>query len=315
MLLRAAVAVVLCLCVLQTAADPQSRDSKNKHKKHVAEIEKKLDALLEMEAQLENEIAAEEQDEQEDDGDKFFEEQPEETPIVYSPGVVEDPCASILCSAGRSCVVTSTGAGACQCVEACEEETDPRRRVCSNYNETWMTDCDLHRQRCLCVDGRSGCQEEKYSHLHIDYYGQCQELPECAEEELVDFPRRMREWLFNVMRDMADRQILSPHYRQLEEEAEQDETQKWSNAVVWKWCDLDGHPKDKKVSRHELFPLRAPLYTLEHCISPFLDSCDPNEDHQITLKEWGMCLKLDQEDLDSMDELCEDIRESEEQDE
>ena len=48
------------------------------------------------------------------------------------------------------------------------------------------------------------------------------------------------------------------------------------------------------VSRHELFPLRAPLLTLEQCISPFLDSCDPNDDHNITLTEWGSCLQLDQ---------------------
>ena len=27
-------------------------------------------------------------------------------------------------------------------------------------------------------------------------------------------------------------------------------------AAVWKWCDLDKHPHDNIVSRHELFPLR-----------------------------------------------------------
>jgi len=68
---------------------------------------------------------------------------------------------------------------------------------------------------------------------------------ECIDEELADFPRRMRDWLFNVMRDMADRHILSDHYQQIEKETEEDETQKWSKAVVWKWCDLDGHPKDQ----------------------------------------------------------------------
>ena len=36
-------------------------------------------------------------------------------------------------------------------------------------------------------------------------------------------------------------------------------TKKWTNAAVWKWCDLDGHPHDNVVSRHELFPVRAPL--------------------------------------------------------
>ena len=32
----------------------------------------------------------------------------------------------------------------------------------------------------------------------------------------------------------------------------------WSNAAVWKWCTLDTD-KDSSVSRHELFPVRAPL--------------------------------------------------------
>jgi Secreted protein acidic and rich in cysteine Ca binding region. len=31
---------------------------------------------------------------------------------------------------------------------------------------------------------------------------------------------------------------------------------------------------------------------LEHCIAPFLDSCDVDDNHRITLKEWGMCLQL-----------------------
>jgi hypothetical protein len=31
---------------------------------------------------------------------------------------------------------------------------------------------------------------------------------------------------------------------------------------------------------------------LEHCIAPFLDSCDEDNNHRITLKEWGICLKL-----------------------
>jgi len=46
------------------------------------------------------------------------------------------------------------------------------------------------------------------------------------------------------------------------------------------------------VSRHELFPIRAPLMALEHCIAPFLDSCDVDDNHRITLKEWGKCLEL-----------------------
>lgn len=48
------------------------------------------------------------------------------------------------------------------------------------------------------------------------------------------------------------------------------------------------------VSRHELFPIRAPLMALEHCIAPFLDSCDVDDNHRITLKEWGKCLQLEE---------------------
>lgn len=55
----------------------------------------------------------------------------------------------------------------------------------------------------------------------------------------------MNEWLFNIMRDMADRQILSEHYLQLEKEAEDNPTKRWTNAVVWKWCELDAHPRDR----------------------------------------------------------------------
>lgn len=110
---------------------------------------------------------------------------------------------------------------------------------------------------------------------------------------MEDFPRRMRDWLFNVMRDLVEREEINDHYKAMELEAETNLTRRWANAAVWKWCDLDlSH--DRSVSRHELFPIRAPLMSLEHCIAPFLESCDPNDDHRITLQEWGNCLKLDE---------------------
>jgi hypothetical protein len=63
-----------------------------------------------------------------------------------------------------------------------------------------------------------------------------------------------------------------------------DEQKRWTNAAIWKWCDLDSHPHDNSVSRHELFPVKAPLQALEHCIGHFLEICDKNDDHGITLK-------------------------------
>jgi len=62
---------------------------------------------------------------------------------------------------------------------------------------------------------------------------------------MADFPRRMREWLFHIMQDLADREELSPHFKQLVKEGETNMTKGWSNAAVWKWCDLDGHPHDR----------------------------------------------------------------------
>ncbi|KAL1377372.1 hypothetical protein pipiens_016315 [Culex pipiens pipiens] len=118
-----------------------------------------------------------------------------------------------------------------------------------------------------------------------------------AENDLMDFPRRMRDWLFNVMRDLAARNELPEAYMELEHEAENNMTKRWTNAAIWKWCTLDGHPNDNSVSRHELFPIRAPLMALEHCIAPFLESCDPNNDHRISLQEWGNCLELEEDDL------------------
>lgn len=116
----------------------------------------------------------------------------------------------------------------------------------------------------------------------------------CKEEDMADFPRRMRDWLFNIMRDLADRQELPSHYLKMQREAETNMTLRWTNAAIWKWCDLDGHPHDRTVSRHELFPIKAPLMALEHCIAPFFDSCDADNDHLITLVEWGKCLQLDE---------------------
>lgn len=217
---------------------------------------------------------------------------------------VQDACDAHFCGAGKECVKDDAGEPYCQCVTECPVETDPRRKTCSNHNETWDGDCLLYQMRCWCNEGSEECTKDLYKHLHVDYYGVCQAMPECTAGELEEFPERMRDWLFNIMRDLADRDELSQYYLQLERENEEDPKQRWSNAVVWKWCDLDGHPADRKVSRHELFPIRAPLLTLEHCIAPFLDGCDTDDDHYITLEEWGTCLGLD---TDEIEDKCEKI--------
>uniref|UniRef100_A0A182MU53 SPARC/Testican calcium-binding domain-containing protein n=1 Tax=Anopheles culicifacies TaxID=139723 RepID=A0A182MU53_9DIPT len=222
-----------------------------------------------------------------------------------------DPCKGVRCGAGRVCKANlAEQRGECVCIPECPAETDPRRKVCTNRNETWDSACEVHRQRCLCNTADPGCRHEELRHVHIDYYGTCREMPECNENDLADFPRRMRDWLFNVMHDLAVRNELPEAYMELEHEAETNMTKRWTNAAIWKWCELDGHPHDNTVSRHELFPIRAPLFALEHCIAPFLESCDPNRDHRISLQEWGKCLELEEEDLTAR---CAEISKEEDQ--
>ncbi|XP_054716479.1 SPARC-like [Uloborus diversus] len=213
-------------------------------------------------------------------------------------GYVEDPCAKHKCGPGKMCEINEEGKAHCSCVQKCPEEIDDRRKVCSNHNETWDSDCELYKMRCLCTEELDGCKLDKYKHVHINYYGPCKDIGECSEQELIDFPRRMRDWLFNVMQELARRDELHGQVLKLEKEAEKTHDRKWVNAVIWKFCDLDVHPRDRHVSRHELFPIRAPLMAMEHCVAPFLDSCDADDDHKITLLEWGNCLGLKEDEIE-----------------
>lgn len=263
--------------------------AKHVHQDNEAEEQDQLDMIAEDEMQ--NDQPVEDVSENQVDG-----------------GYVEDPCLKKHCGTGRICEVTNEGEAVCVCVKQCPEERDDRRKVCSNNNETWDSDCELYRMRCMCTDDMEDCKDKKYKHTHVNYYGSCRDIPECIPDEMEDFPRRMKEWLFNIMKDLADRSELKEEYVELEREAEKDLSKKWANAVIWKFCDLDSHPFDRSVSRHELFPIRAPLLAMEHCIAPFLDSCDADDDHRITLKEWGLCLGLEESEIE---DKCVEIRDNE----
>lgn len=259
----------------------------------------------------------------EDHAQQLVEEKPAEVPVgEHKPAetlpeslpdrdVLEamDPCDG-KCGSGQICQLAD-GIAMCVCIPVCPEETDPRRKVCSNLNSTWNSDCELHQMRCWCRGSSENCigDKEAQSHMHIDYYGECREPKVCTEDQMADFPRRMRDWLFNVMRDTADRDELSPYYLQMEQEAETNLNKRWNNAAIWKFCELD-KSNDRTISRHEIFPIRAPLVALEHCISPFLDGCDADGNHRITLKEWASCLQIEEGELE---DRCEDVRESDDE--
>lgn len=90
--------------------------------------------------------------------------------------VLFDPCAKIHCGAGKIC--KSEGETAeCICIPDCPQEKDPRRKVCTSKNETWDSDCEVHRQRCLCDTKSAACLNKEYHHIQIDYYGECRDMP------------------------------------------------------------------------------------------------------------------------------------------
>jgi len=200
---------------------------------------------------------------------------------------IENPCKDVKCTSGQECTVDSeTGEGKCVCIRECPDNTDSRRRVCSNFNQTWQSDCHLMKHRCDCLEGALGDCTDDHKHMHINYYGECKEIEKCQSDVLEDFPRRMREWLDNII----SRRLANP-------KGQANLAHKWIDAIIWKFCDLDQEPHDRHVSRHELFPLRAPLLSMESCVSPFLDGCDANDDHKITLVEWGKCLGASEDEM------------------
>lgn len=87
-----------------------------------------------------------------------------------------DPCEKINCGAGKVCEADGTSAS-CICIPECPQQSDPRRMVCTNRNVTWNSDCEVHRQRCLCDTNDSRCKSSDLKHIHINYYGQCKEMP------------------------------------------------------------------------------------------------------------------------------------------
>lgn len=86
-----------------------------------------------------------------------------------------DPCAKIHCGAGRVCEADGTTAE-CVCIPECPKQTDPRRMVCTNKNQTWNSDCEVHRERCLCDTDDARCKSADLKHIHINYYGECKEI-------------------------------------------------------------------------------------------------------------------------------------------
>jgi len=214
----------------------------------------------------------------------------------------QDPCHDTVCGIGEECDLDEENQPICMCVRKCP--TGPAYiEVCSTQNVTFETECHFNRQVCLCQNHHAECERKKYRNAHLDYFGKCQEIPVCEPYQMEEFPRRLRNWLFLVMKQLDSRKDLSPAAHNLVEQAE-DQERPWVLPVIWKFCDLD-QSRDRFVNTEELMPLTAPLKPLEHCSGPFLEKCDENDDGVIELNEWGMCLGLDPDDIA---DRCEELR-------
>lgn len=220
----------------------------------------------------------------------------------------KNPCVRKKCYRGEICQVNEAGDGECVCNSNCEfyRGTNERHKVCSNKNVTYETECDLDREHCLCKYKKDGCNHPDVKKIQLEYYGQCQELGECVEGSRIQFPDRMRTWLFVVMETMANRAEMG-EYEVLLEEAKADANH--SFAAIWGFCDLDKDPQDRFVSRRELQKTVRSLKVFENCLVPFLDDCDEDDDRKITLVEWGKCLNVPH---DKITDRCKDIHEKRE---
>lgn len=217
--------------------------------------------------------------------------------------VIADPCRQKQCGPGKECDLDEERKPVCVCVHKCPPETQESSKVCSTHNVTFDSECELYRQKCLCHRGHAECRERRHKKAHLDYYGSCKEITECTEEEMEEYPERMRTWLYLVMEELARREDLSEPARRMAQEAER-RPKKWVLPVIWKFCDLD-ESHDMQMSAHELLAISAQLKPLEHCTGPFLVQCDSDQSGYISLHEWGKCLGLED---DEIEDRCQKLR-------
>ncbi|XP_052266206.1 SPARC-like isoform X2 [Dreissena polymorpha] len=228
--------------------------------------------------------------EEEDDGEYTTVDVKTEGGAYERSGGVENPCNKHRCKRGEVCVLEERQP-VCVC-QTCDEPVESEPQVCSRNNVTYVTECELDRDHCLCRRSEPGCRDDTVNHVRIDYFSACKELTACPTKELENFPSRMRDWLFRVMTTMAYRHELDD-YHDLAVSALEDK--KHADAVIWEFCDLDKDPEDRQVTRRELMYIIASVKSMEHCLVPFLDSCDKDSDSTITLVEWGTCLEIGHE--------------------
>ncbi|CAF0760229.1 unnamed protein product [Adineta steineri] len=219
----------------------------------------------------------------------------------------EDRCASTKCRDAELCVLNKDGDAECACITQCEDPKDERLMVCTKANNTYTSDCEFYQMQCWCRKNDEKCTRKEALTDSIDYFGRCQNLGICTEFELEVFPKRMSSWLGEILDALFVRKDLDNKYAVLVDEARKmklSNTEKWwRNAVLWEFCELD-QTHDNSVNNEELARFVRSLKVLEHCIQPFLDHCDTDNDNKISPDEWGTCLGLEKDDTAFLKTFC-----------
>lgn len=229
-----------------------------------------------------------------------------------------DVCMNFQCKRGHMCKVNQQGKPHCVCQDPMTcPPAKPLDQVCGTDNQTYTSSCHLFATKCRMEGTKRGHQ------LQLDYFGACKSIPVCTDFEVTQFPLRMRDWLKNILMQLYE---PNPEHNGYLNEKQRNKVKKiyldekrllagdhsidlllrdfkknyhmYVYPVHWQFSELDQHPTDRVLTHSELAPLRASLVPMEHCITRFFEECDPNKDKHITLKEWGHCFGIKEEDID-----------------
>ncbi|KAM5282644.1 SPARC-like protein 1 isoform 2-T2 [Hipposideros larvatus] len=229
-----------------------------------------------------------------------------------------DSCMNFQCKRGHMCKADQQGNPHCVCQDPVTcPPTKLLDQVCGTDNQTYASSCHLFATKCRLEGTKMGHQ------LQLDYFGPCKSIPTCTDFEVTQFPLRMRDWLKNILMQLYE---SNPEHAGYLNEKQRNKVKKiyldekrllagdhsidlllrdfkknyhmYVYPVHWQFSELDKHPMDRVLTHSELAPLRASLVPMEHCITRFFEECDPNKDKHITLKEWGHCFGIKEEDID-----------------
>ncbi|XP_004629218.1 SPARC-like protein 1 [Octodon degus] len=229
-----------------------------------------------------------------------------------------DSCVNFPCKRGHVCKAEPQGKPRCVCQDPVTcPPAKPLDQACGTDNQTYASSCHLFATKCRLEGTKKGHQ------LQLDYFGACKSIPVCTDFEVAQFPLRMRDWLKNILMQLYE---PNPKHAGYLNEKQRNKVKKiyldekrllagdhpielllrdfkknyhmYVYPVHWQFNELDRHPMDRVLTHSELAPLRASLVPMEHCITRFFEECDPNKDKHITLKEWGHCFGIKEEDID-----------------